>query len=344
MDPNQKQQQEQEVDLIPIFKYIGDGIKGFFRAIGKFFGAIFHFFVLFLIFIKNNFILLAVMAIIGAGLGYFLDTKTKEIYSAELRVKPYFNSSSQLIANVELYNSLVGEEDFEKLAKELGITLEQARQLDDFEINPSFTDNELLLEYDQITKKADSMAQMHYSFKSFKNSKREMDYNYYLVDVIGKDREAVVTAAEKAVIVKENSAIKAEKEARIESVNFDIKALNYQLTELDSIINSVQKAIKREKIEDGGVNTNLYLGDRQTSTTLGELFEQKQDIQEQLSLRRLDKKYYENTINIVSQFVKRGKIDESRNKIVLAVIFFGLGLLIALIPVLWKALNNYQKQ
>ncbi|ARN78519.1 hypothetical protein BST97_11265 [Nonlabens spongiae] len=344
MDQNQQQQQEQEVDLVPVFKYLGDGVKNIFRSIGKFLGAIFHFFVLFLIFIKDNIILLAIMIIIGAGLGYYLDSKSEEIYSAELRVKPYFSSSSQLIANVELYNSLVGEEEFEKLGKELGISAEQAAQIKKFEINPSYTDNELLIEYDKITKNTDSTALVNYSFEGFKNSKREIDYEYYLVDVVGTDRETVMTAAEKAVVVRENSAIKAEKEARIENVNFDIKVLRYQLTELDSIINSVQQAIRKEDKDDGGVNTNLYLGDQKTTTSLKDLFEQKQDIQIRLNQNRLEKKYYENTINIVSQFVKRGKIKDINHKVVLAIVFFGLGLLIALVPVLWKALNNYQKR
>ena len=64
-------QHEQEVDLVPVFVWIGNGLKNVFYAIVSLLKAILHFLILFLIFIKKNIILLVVMAI----LGYFLGRK-----------------------------------------------------------------------------------------------------------------------------------------------------------------------------------------------------------------------------------------------------------------------------
>ena len=58
-----------------------------------------------------------------------------------------------------------------------------------------------------------------------------------------------------------------------------------------------------------------------------------------------EKKYgYENTVNIVSYYVKKGVIVNKHLTVTYAFVFFGLGLLIALIPLVFRFLNAYQKE
>ena len=71
-DPQNRE--EQEVDLVPVFVWIGDGIKGFFRAIGNFFKAIGHAFILFLIFLQKNIILIGAFVVLGIVLGYYMES------------------------------------------------------------------------------------------------------------------------------------------------------------------------------------------------------------------------------------------------------------------------------
>jgi hypothetical protein len=344
MNENSEKQQEQEVDLVPVFVWIGNGFKSIFKGIGNVFKGLGHFFILFLIFIKNNIILLVALFIAGAGLGFYLDQESKNRFTAEIRVKPYFNSNTQLIANTNFYNSLVKEENYDRLAVELEIKVEEAKTIKAFTIDADFNDIELLKEYDTAARTADSTALVNYSFKDYKNSKRVIDYEYYLITVSGTDRDILEKIAEVAVRVKENSAIKAQKIASIESVKFNIQAMSYQLNELDSIISSFQKAIQKTKPQETGVSTNLYLGDSDSKSSITELFNQKTSLLNSLSSARLQKYYYNNTINIVSSYVKKGAIYKPHNKIKLAFAFLGFGLLLALIPVLWKSLNVYQSK
>ena len=45
--------QDEEIDLGSLFKIIGKGITNLFMAIGKFFGILFHLFIILLFFLKN---------------------------------------------------------------------------------------------------------------------------------------------------------------------------------------------------------------------------------------------------------------------------------------------------
>lgn len=341
MKENSEKHQEQEVDLVPVFVWIGQGFKNLFDGIANFFKAVIHFFILFLIFIKKNIILLAVLVLIGAGLGYYLDMESKNTFTAAVRVKPYFNSNTQLIANIDYYNSLVLEKDYDKLAEALDIPIIDVESINRFTIEADYNDTELLKEYDAASSAVDSTALVNYSFDGYKKAKREIDYEYYLVTVNGTDRDILQKAAENAIIVRSNTAIKAQRIASIENTKFNILAMTYQLQELDSIISSYQKAIKNTKSNDAGVSTNLYIGDKEASKSITDLFEQKTAILRSLDAARLDKYYFENTVNIVSSYVQKGSIEKQHLKIKLALIFFGLGLLIALIPVVWRFLNNY---
>ena len=61
--------EEQEVDLVPVFVWIGNGIKNFFKGIGAFFKAIGHAIILFLVFLQRNIILIGAFLIAGLALG-----------------------------------------------------------------------------------------------------------------------------------------------------------------------------------------------------------------------------------------------------------------------------------
>ena len=91
--------QDQEIDLGQLSKKIG----GFFQKLtDSFFD--------FILFLKRNIILVAVLFIVGAALGYFLDKKTK-VYDHEVVVLPNFNSVDYLYAKINLINSKRKEND-----------------------------------------------------------------------------------------------------------------------------------------------------------------------------------------------------------------------------------------
>ncbi|AGC76567.1 hypothetical protein LX97_01228 [Nonlabens dokdonensis] len=343
MNNQPDQNQEQEVDLVPVFVWISNGFKNLFNGIGNIFKGIAHFLVLFLIFIKNNIILLGVLFVIGAALGMYLSRESKKNFTAQLRVQPNFESAGQLISNIEYYNSLVDQEDYQTLGQQLKVSTEEASYFVGFEIEPDFNDTELLKEYDYMARRADTIALENYTFEGFKKAKRDIDYQFYKVSVTSKNRAALEKAAPDVVEVKDNPLIKAQRTASIETTGYNIAKREYQLKEIDSLISAYQIAIK-DKDSDLSNGTNVFVNGQNGMVDFKNLFQEKSNILFLLETEREKKYQFENTVNIVSYLIKKGSIEKKHLTVTFALVFFGLGLIIALIPILWRFLNTYQKK
>jgi hypothetical protein len=338
---NNNNREEQEVDLVPVFVWISKGFKNFFNGIGSFFKAIGHGILLFLAFIQANIILIGVFVIVGLALGFYLDSDSKSNYSAQLRVAPNFKSATQLISNINFYNSLADEQDYGRLAKELELSTDQAQQIKSFSIESSYNDTELLEEYDGLARSVDTMALKDFTFKGFKNAKREIDYEFYEITVKAQTRSVLEIIIPSVINVTETPGIKARRLASRETIEFNMESIIYQLEELDSLIVSYQKMIQSQTYSGG--NTNLYLGDSQSSDNLINLFYRKQSLLGILESLRDNKYGSENTVNIVSQYIVQGSIKKEHTKLKLLIIFFVLGLLVAAASSSWKFLKNYPR-
>ncbi|MGJ8683030.1 MAG: hypothetical protein ACSHWW_00305 [Nonlabens sp.] len=343
MDNQPQNNQEQEVDLVPVFVWISNGFKGLFNGIGKAIKGLGHFLVLFLIFIQKNLIIVGLATVLGIAAGWYLNSQSGNQFTAQVLVKPNFKSTGQLISNVTYYQSLIEQEDFDKLGKELNISTDKAAKISSLDINPEFNDTELLEEYDKLARRSDTMALDNFTFEGFKAAKRDIDYEFQLIDISSTDRTVLEDVLENVIKVKENSIIKAERQALKETADFDLKAMSYQLSELDSLIAAYQTAIKSSDVK-GGNGTNLYLGDQKPSEALKNLFDQKRNILYNMSVVRKEKYSYDNTVNIASQFIKKGTIEKKHYRLKGALIGLGFGLLIALFPLVWRFLKNYEKE
>ncbi|RRJ94149.1 hypothetical protein [Flavobacterium macacae] len=99
---------DQEIDLGQVSKKIGQAYEGFLSWIFRGF-----------LFVKRNLVILIVLFIIGAGLGYYLDKNTK-VYDHEVIVNANFSSVDYAYSKVNLINSKIGEGDISFL-KAIGI-------------------------------------------------------------------------------------------------------------------------------------------------------------------------------------------------------------------------------
>ena len=100
---------DQEIDL----SVIGQKISGFIDSIGHGVYKIIKFF-------QKKIIIIAILFIVGAVLGYFLD-KNNDSYTSEIVVIPNFGSTDDLYAKVDLLQSRVAENDTVFL-KQIGIS------------------------------------------------------------------------------------------------------------------------------------------------------------------------------------------------------------------------------
>ena len=111
----------QEIDLSQVSKRIGKAFEDFatwiFRGI---------------LFIKRNIIILTVLFIIGAGLGYYLDKSTK-VYDHQIIVSPNLGSTEYLYSKVNLVEAKIKERDTTFL-KQIGI--KNVKKLSNIKIKP----------------------------------------------------------------------------------------------------------------------------------------------------------------------------------------------------------------
>lgn len=98
----------QEIDLTQIAQKVNGIYEGFLQKL-------FHF----ILFVKKNFILLGILFVVGAGIGFYLDKKVKS-YDHQIIVSPNFGSTDYVYAKIDLLQSKINEGDTVFL-KEIGI-------------------------------------------------------------------------------------------------------------------------------------------------------------------------------------------------------------------------------
>jgi hypothetical protein len=98
----------QEIDLTQIAQKVNGIYEGLLSKLFRF-----------LLFVKNNLVLLAILFIVGASIGFYLDKKIKT-YNHQIIVSPNFGSTDYLYAKIDLIQSKINEGDTTYL-KEIGI-------------------------------------------------------------------------------------------------------------------------------------------------------------------------------------------------------------------------------
>lgn len=120
MSTNTNHDQE-EIDLGQLFGKIGNFFSSITTSIFK--G---------ILFVQKNIILLAALVVIGAGLGYYIDSETK-VYNHEVIVSPNFGSVDYLYNKINLINSRIKQQDTSFL-KSIGIA--QPKNISKISIKP----------------------------------------------------------------------------------------------------------------------------------------------------------------------------------------------------------------
>jgi hypothetical protein len=342
MEQNKLNHEEREVELVPIFVWLGRGISGFFNSIGRFIVGMGHLFILFLIFLQRNLILILGITFLGGALGWYLNQGSKNLYTLEMRVQPNFNSTEQLVGQVEYMQSLIDQKETTTLAKFIGVTSSQATSLNSFKIEPYFNDTELLVEYDELARKSDSIALENFTFEGFKNSKRNFEYEKQAIIISGTNPYALNKAADNLISIKETSGIRLNKEAAIVNVNYKIEALEYQSGQIASILSSYALAIGSTNSGSEAGTTNIYSGSSQNDSKFQELFNQKNNILLELKKAQELKYSYQQTILEISRYVKKGTLTEQRLILKFLFLFFVIAIILASIPKFWSFLNEYE--
>ena len=334
------QTNNEEVDLGSLFKVIGRGFGNFFKAIGNFFKAIFHYLILLLLFLRSNVLKLGLAALIGGGIGLFLDLSKPKIYSSTMIVEPNFKSTQQLYNNINFYHELVKQKDSVVLANVLGISKHEASKLKGFYIVPIRNNNEKLELFDDFIEEVDTTTVKNIDIKEFKRNFTDFDYKYHKIKV----RSEINTIFDKISLpiinsIENNLYFKNQKLINDSNLSENEKLLKKSLIEVDTLRNVYNEVLLAEakKIEQG---TNISLAEGSKKRGEIELFNQRLKLGKELIDNNKEKANTTEILNVVSSFNKVGAKERELFKkytFQLAGLLFGLMLVFILV----RQLNNY---
>ena len=342
----QKNNNEEEVDLGSLFVIIGRGFSNFFKFIGSIFKGIFDFIITILIFLKNNFIKIAVAGIIGFVAGFLLEKSNSKKFGSEMLVEPNFKSAMQLYNNIHYYNDLVKQKDTLGLENTFNIDKETAASLKSFEIKPIVNENDIINSYNDFILDVDTLTVKSYKFEKFKASFTDLDYKVHKIEVIAEKND-VFRKLDDVIIssIINNKYFNRLKELTNENLNRTDSLYRENLTQIDSL-RRVYMNVMLEEAKKQTTGTSIDLGGEKRTTKELELFETNRQINGDLKRIAEEKSNKYEVINVISNFQPVGYEVKGITKsyaFKLALLGIFLMVFILLLTKLNSYLNNYKK-
>ena len=290
--------QEQEIDLGQLSKKIG----GYFQ---KIIDSIFDF----ILFIKRNIIIIALLFILGVVLGYILDKKTK-VYDHELVVLPNFNSVDYLYSKIKLINAKKIENDTLFL-KSIGI--KEPKKLALIEIEPIVDIYDFVRGSETNLELIKLMAEDGDLEKIIENETTAKNYEYHLVKIKTTKSINKKDLIEPLLNYFQQSDYfsQVKKVAQI-SLDKEIKSNDETLKQINDILNELPK--------QSGKSTSVYISE---NNQLNEIINSKEDLINKQSYNRIRLINYENIIKEVTSTlnIKNTKGTNGKLKIVFPILF-----------------------
>ena len=340
------QMNNEEVDLGSLFKIIGKGFENFFKALGRFFKSIYHYLILFLLFLRKNAIKLGLATFIGAAIGLYLDLTQPKVYSSLMIVEPNFKSTKQLYNNIDFYHELVKQKDTALIAETFGITKLEASKLKGFYIEPIKNENEKFELFNEFIQQSDTAIAKNITIKEFKKGFTKFDYKYHEIEVKSLNSLVFERLSDPIVnSIENNPYYKNIKKIHDQNILQNEQVLVKSLREIDTLRKIYNEVLITEanKTESG---TSITLAQGVKKTEEVELFNESLKLNEDLIENNEEKANSAEILNIVSTFSKIGIKERAiykKRTFQFTLLFFGIVMLFILLKQLNTYLATYKK-
>ncbi|MFP2997910.1 hypothetical protein ABN763_18510 [Spongiivirga sp. MCCC 1A20706] len=342
---NNSAPQSEEIDLGQLFKLIGDAFNRFFNFIGNIFKGLFDLLIMFLLFIQKHFIKFAIAGIIGIAGGFYWDYVSDKVYRSSMVVEPNFNSAQQLYNNIEFYNELADQEEYEALKETFpALTSEEAASIKSFEIE-SFSDQaQKIKQFSEFIESLDTISQKKVDFDDYLENFNNINAQFHRITVetensrVAKKLQSPIVEA-----IQANSYFELQKKINDENIGLSDSLYQAQLTEIDTLQKFYREIKLREALKEQA-STSISMGDaKQKDSEELELIKQEEQIKNSLIKLNEEKANTRSTINVISDFPNKGvEVDDFWNKklVLLPILLVGLVLMVLMILELNKYLNK----
>jgi len=334
------QTKEEDIDIGQLFLIIGKGFSNFFNFIISIFRTIGSWILGLVLFIRSNFKKLIIGAFVGTIIGgvYQYGIKSKK-YESSMTVQPNFGSAVQLYKNIDYYQSLVDQEDFERLATSFKLSMQEAESITLIKVEPYSNDNQIILSYENFVSSLDTTTVKLINYKTFAKAQPVESFKYHIVTVTSEDK--YVFSKLKTPIISsiiKNTYYDKVKTTALSNLISRKDALEGSMVELDSLMDLYKKVLLAEsKKENSG--TNIFMSNMASNNKEVFVFDKYMLMNQELI--DVNKKLTEENevINVVSSFNLIGMKVKGwyRNTIILG---FAGGFLLILFILSFKELNH----
>lgn len=291
----------QEIDLSQISKKVGEFFEN--CATSVFNG---------ILFLKRNLIALAILFILGAGIGYYLD-KTGKSYDSEIIVTPNFSSSDYLYSKINLLNSKITEGDTVYL-KKLGF--KETQKIAVIEVEPIIDIYKFINNNEQNFELIKLMAEDGDITKIAKDKLTSKNYPFHLLK-ISTSKKLANDAFVEPLLNYLNSSEYFQK-VRKEYLN-NIKIKNQQN---DSIIKQIDDYLGNFK-KSNGVSKSNGLVNISDNTQLNDIIKTKEALISEQGTHRMELLNYDRVVKeiSISTNIKNNSGLNNKMKLVLPFLF-----------------------
>ncbi|MCF6222601.1 MAG: hypothetical protein L3J34_02615 [Flavobacteriaceae bacterium] len=343
IDKTSQTQQEEEVDLGNLFIVIGKGFRNFFNFFGNIFKSIFHYFILFLIFLRSHALKLGVALILGFVVGFILHKLDKKTYVSNMIIETNYGSGIQLYKQINYLNDLVEKKDSLSLSHILTIEINDAAQINKIQVSAYQSKNNLYRAFDEYMRKTDTVFTRGFEFDDYVKRLAEYDLRYHTIQVNSKLKTVFAKLSPSLIRLVENDYYKNVKNLKVNELLQKLKVLNKNLTQIDSLRKTYKEVALKEAENKSGAST-IEIAKTNTNKEQNDikLFETTTDILDNISLTNNALIRKNNVVNIISDFDEIGVPDKNliHKKYIQFALLFG-GLMLGWILI--KQLNNYLK-
>ena len=329
--PPKNSQSSDEIDLGQLFKMIRKGFDAIFRGFLRFF-----------LYLKDNFVKLAILVFIGFGIGYALKFVILDQLKTEIIVKPNFDSKDYLYNVVEEISSNLSVKDT-TFFSELGIVVSELKSLR-IQIEPILEqeeeeeDNKEQLEYLEILQNFKEESFVKEAVKSEIQKKSNLNHR---ITFFYKNALAGRAATLKLMNYIENNVYYNQlKETYNENSKTKIEKNTELINQIDLLISGFSKQLAEEK----SLSQGTMVLDTEEGLDVTGLLSFKNLLVKEIEVKKLDIIEQSKIINVIN-IGKTQKVSVpiySQGMTIVPIILLGFFVLYSILKFLNRKANEMQ--
>ena len=279
--------QNEDLDLIQLFKLIGQSFKTLFNFFKSILNGLFRVVIYSLKPFVKNIKMVSTILIIAALTGFFLEKSSKTTYTSDMLVRPYFESKYELANNIDYFNALIDEENTNELSRLFEIDSSESASLLGFEIEigPQ-TKNDIIQEYNGFLKTIDSTLASDISYDDFVENRDILNGSTFMITVEASINNVFSKLEKGFGKTFQNRYSKKNKYLRDSSIVIEKTRLLRDLKRVDSIQKIYLEVIKTESEKESVIlsNGDMTVSQEKTSTREYELLQEEMKIRNKLNV------------------------------------------------------------